>query len=251
MALPSRLFFDIETRPGVFWAWDCGKTYLAHYQILESPGIICVSWLWEGNKNVRSLTWDQTQNPRKMLSEFVPIMHKADEIVAHGGDRFDIPWVRAECMRYDLPMSPDFVSIDTLKLSRANFHHPSHRLDFLGKHYGLGRKVETGGKKLWERVVFDNDRAALRKMVSYNKQDVRLLAAYWAKLNRYIKPRIHRGHNMAACPECGSSRTIVSKHRVTAAGYHKVQYHCRDCGKFHSIAASRFYRDKDEAHRDG
>jgi hypothetical protein len=240
----KRLIFDIETSPTLFAGWQTGKTHLTHHQIVRDPSIICVSWMWEGGKNVHSLTWDKRQNPKKMLARFVPIMHSADEVVGHNGDRFDIKWIRGECIRYGIPMAPDFVSIDTLKLTRALCRYPSNRLDYLGKTHGLGGKDETGGLDLWIRILMNNDQAALHKMVSYNKRDVRLLAAYWAKIKPYVKAKSHRGRDMSACPECGGERLENRGSWITPAGHHKTKLRCRGCGKHQTVTTSSYLKRK-------
>jgi transposase-like protein len=88
-------------------------------------------------------------------------------------------------------------------------------------------------------------------MVAYCKHDVRLLEQVWERLAPYLPVKTHRAAHvsLSACPECSSQNTIVSKHKTTAAGHRKVQYQCKDCGKYHSIAASRYDKAKAEAER--
>ncbi len=80
----KRLFFDIETAPGIFWAWSPGYNInLSYKNQLKEPAIICVSWRWEGQKKVHHLTWDKNQSDEKLVRKFVHVLEEADEVFGH------------------------------------------------------------------------------------------------------------------------------------------------------------------------
>jgi DNA polymerase elongation subunit (family B) len=160
----QRLFFDIETSPciGLFWRPGYNLT-VSHENVLREPAIICIAWKWAGRKRIHHLTWDSNQNDKQMLTQFIKVMHTADEIVAHCGDNFDIPWLRARCLKHRIPMAPTFVSIDTLKEAKSKFRFPSNRLDYIAQYLEIGKKVHTEFE-LWKRVM-SGEKAALREMV--------------------------------------------------------------------------------------
>jgi DNA polymerase III epsilon subunit-like protein len=178
-----------------------------------------------------------------MLQEFIQVMNQADEIVAHNGDRFDITWLRTRCLFHGIPMVPDYVSIDTLKLARGKFRFNSNRLDYIAQYLGLGGKIHAE-YDLWKQIVLNKDAAALRKMVRYCKRDVRLLEQIWERINPYVKAKTSVSRYASQCPECGSERTVINQRRRMASGYLKISFYCKDCGKYHSTAASRFDKDK-------
>ena len=71
--------------------------------------------------------------------------NKADEIVAHNGDRFDIKWIRARAVFHGLEMRNHYNMIDTYKISKANLRIPSHSLKELCKYYlDNARIIEDG-----------------------------------------------------------------------------------------------------------
>jgi DNA polymerase III epsilon subunit-like protein len=245
----KRLFFDIETSLQEAVLWSTGKQYVGPDNITVEHGIICISWKWHGAKPVYSLTWDENLDDRAMLSRFVPIMHSADEIVGHNSDRFDTPWIRARCVLQGIPMSPDFTSVDTLKGVRSKLRRTrGNRLDAIAESMGLPRKLPTGGIGLWKRCL-EHDAAALRAMVRYNKQDVRVLELVYDRLAPYLPAKSHRGASLIECPEgCGRAMT-VQKRRPTATRYRKVQLQCQRCGKYLTLAESRYDKAKAEAER--
>jgi len=241
-----RLFFDIETSPNIALIWQPGyKISVSHENIIKERAIICVAWKWEGEKRIHYLTWDKNQCDKQLLQEFVEIMHSADEIITHNGDRFDTPWIRTRCLMHDIPMSPDFVSIDTLKAARSKFKFNSNQLNYIAKFLELGQKKPTGFA-LWKSIMLDRDASALKKMVNYCKHDVRLLEQIYEKFSPYLTAKSHRGRYVSDCPECGSDHTTISNHKTTAAGYKKTQYQCQDCGRYHTIAASRYDKEKQD-----
>jgi len=251
-----RLIFDIEVSPNIGWFWKPDHWMRVNYDNIIIPGrIICICYKWEGERAVYALTWDKKHNEKRMLEKFLREVNKADEIVTHNGNKFDIPWVRTRCAVNHVPMMPHYISIDTYAEVKHKFNFASNKLSYIAKVLGLGEKLDTGGSKLWkqvlmgetelenndfwERLILGNNAAALDKMVRYCQQDVRLLEQVWESLNTYIKPKSHFGGGTNYCPECGSNRLVVNQHRITAAGSHRIVLKCRDCGKFHSMPLSK------------
>jgi uncharacterized protein YprB with RNaseH-like and TPR domain len=239
-----RLFFDIETSPNVGLFWQSGyKLTIPHENIIQERAIICVCWKWAGETRVHSLSWDDGCD-KELLETFVPIMHIADEVVTQNGDKFDIPWLRTRCMKHQVPMAPHIVSIDTKKEAERGFYFNSTSLAYMGRFLDLGSKAPTGGFNLWKQVLLGNDPKALRKMVRYCKQDVVLLEKLWDRMNPYVRAKSHAGATTRDCPECGSAKVVVNKRRLTAAGYRKLSLQCTECGKYHTVAESRWERPK-------
>jgi uncharacterized protein YprB with RNaseH-like and TPR domain len=223
----KRLFFDIETSPNIGFFWQSGyKLQVGYENIIEERRIITICYKWEGNDKVYSLTWDKEQNDKKMLKEFVRLAEKADEIVAHNGDRFDLPWIRTRCLFHRIPMMPEFTSVDTLKAAKGKFRFNSNRLDYIAKFLGEGAKNNHKGFDLWKDVMLKRSKSALKEMVDYCKNDVVILENVFHKLNEYLKQKTHRGvmetDHRWACPKCGGDEHIhVNKTRVSAAGIKK------------------------------
>ena len=235
----KRLLFDIETSlyRGVFW--KPGKIYLTQENITEDATIICICWKWADKKTVYSLTWDKKHNDKKMIQEFASILDSADEAVAHYGDGFDIKWVRTQCLKHGVSLSPRITSIDTWKVAKYGFMFPSNKLNDIAQKLGLGSKKPMAFND-W-KLVMDDAPGALDKMVRYCKHDVRLLDAVTKRFIPYMVARTHIGEFMRDCPECGSRRTVINQNKVIASrsGYRSITLRCRDCGKYNTVAVSR------------
>jgi DNA polymerase elongation subunit (family B)/predicted RNA-binding Zn-ribbon protein involved in translation (DUF1610 family) len=240
----KRLFFDIETSPNIGLFWEPGYNIsLNHENIVQERAIICICFKWAGEKKVHYLQWDKNQCDKEMLKNFIKIMDMADEVVAHNGNRFDIKWLRTRCLFHEIDMMPNYTSIDTCSLAKRRFKFNSNALDYIGRFLGVGKKNETTFG-LWKKVLLENDKKSLKQMIDYCKQDVRLLEQVWDRMNNYVMPTTNIASNIHHCPECGSANVHIKKRRVTAGGYRKIQFQCQDCGKYNTVAESRYYKGK-------
>jgi len=180
----KRLFFDIETSPNVVLSWRVGnKVNLSHDSIIHERAIICVSYKWEGEDKVYSLSWNQG-NDKELIKSFSKVIDSADEIITQNGDKFDVKWLRTRCIYHNIPISPKFNSIDTLKMAKAGFYFNSNKLDYMGSYLGVGNKIETN-YNLWKDIVLHNNGKALEEMIKYCEEDVRLLERVYNKLQPY------------------------------------------------------------------
>lgn len=229
----KRLFFDIEVSPNIGFFWQPGYNITVDYNnIIKERAVICACYKWEHKDKVYSLTWDEKQNDKYLLKTLVSIMNEADEIVSHNGDKFDQAWVRTRCVFHNIPMPPDYISIDTLKAARSKFKFNSNRLDYIGQFLGVGSKTKTSGFDLWKEITLNNNKKALREMVDYCKNDVILLQSVFQKMNAYIKSKSKVSTNGDNCPECDSSKVFKQGTRITVTGQKKAKMQCQDCGKW-------------------
>mgnify|MGYP003423498442 FL=1 len=140
----KQLFFDIETVPNIGLFWEAGyKKNIPYENIIQERKIICICYKWKGEKQVHHLVWDKNQNDKKMLQDFMKIINLADEVIGHNSDKFDEPWVRTRCLYHDIPVFPNYTTLDTLKKARAKFKFNSNTLNYIAGFLGLGTKSQT------------------------------------------------------------------------------------------------------------
>jgi len=235
----KRLFFDIETSPNIGLFWRAGyRINIPPENIIQERKIICIAWKWQHKKKVEALSWDKNQDDKAMLEKFIPILHEADEIVTHNGFKFDIPWVRTRCIYHSIPIVPKFIGTDTCTVANKLFNFNSNKMNYICQFLDIGKKTLTS-YDLWKDTLIDNNRKTLKVLVDYCKNDVQILEELYLKMSPYIPPVANYGEFTNRCPSC-NGETSVSKHRITAAGYHKTQYVCKVCGKYNTIATSRY-----------
>jgi predicted PolB exonuclease-like 3'-5' exonuclease/rubredoxin len=240
----KRLFFDIETSPMIVYSWRVGwKLNIGTHNIIEDWKVICISYKWEHEDIVRNLTWDKNQCDKKMLQDFIKIANKADEIVAHNGDRFDIKKIRTRCIYHRIPMFPNYRSLDTLKKAKSGFNFNSNRLDYIAKFLGVGAKLEHEGFDMWVKCM-QGDKKALEDMVKYCDMDIVVLEDVFFVLQNYIKHNAHAGVLTGGykheCPNCGSDKADLLKNNFTAAGTIKRLMQCNTCDYTYEISNSAY-----------
>ena len=248
----KRMFVDIETsmNEGRFWRVGYNLNLTAE-NITKERQIICIAWKWQHAKKVSCLDWNQGSilfmpdckpaqpTDKYMLEKFVSVMMEADQIVAHNGDRFDIPWIRGRCLINKIPCTDQLPSFDTLKGMRSKFKLNSNRLDYASKLLGHKGKDETGGFQLWHDVM-DGKKSALKKMKSYCKSDVLRLEELYLDIENYVPYKTHVGVTNGlprwTCPRCGSTEVVSNGPAILASGTIKYKMHCQSCGGYYRVS---------------
>ena len=249
-----RLFYDIETSFGIYCSFGQGWNKTIGYQdeIVE-PRIICICYKWEGDKKVHYLKWDEGDD-KKMIEDFIKVLNQADEIIAHNGDGFDLPWIRARAIKHRVDMRWDYPITDTLKMAKKRagkgFKFQSNRLDYIARTLGLGAKIKTD-QQWWKDITYPcflpdlfpmgtDYTEALAKMVKYCKMDVEVLENVFKVLAPYTQHNYHAGISVGGkiwdCPRCGSENVHKRGVTVSKAGVMKKRLSCNDCGGQHQIS---------------
>lgn len=238
------LLWDIETSYNLVSTWNVGyKLNISHENIVKERAIICICYKFLGESKIYSLEWNLGDD-KQLLIDFIKVLNSADLSIGHNSDRFDLKWLRTRCIYHGIQTFPEYITIDTLKLSKSHFRFNSNRLDYLGK-FLLGEgKLDTGGFKLWQQVVEDNNPQAMKKMITYCKKDIILLEKVYNKLNLHTKSRTHlgvlQGKDECTCPNCSSEDIYLSKTRSTAQGVLRRQMQCKDCNKYFVISNTSY-----------
>lgn len=235
----KRLFFDIETSYCLGWFWDTGKQYIGPENVFEDKKIICVSYKWQYEDKVHTLTWDKKHDETKMLEKFVGVMGDADELVGHNVDRFDITNLRTRCICNSILMYPTYRTLDTLRKARQYFNFRSNKLDYIAKVLTGGGKKDHEGIGLWHRVRKDEP-GALKEMTEYCERDVIILQDVY----EYLAPYIWHNNNFAVlkgggrweCPECASGDVQMHHTYTTPLGIIRRNMRCNACRKQYRVS---------------
>jgi hypothetical protein len=221
------LLLDIEWRPVKAYVWRAWDESISPEQIEEDGGLLCVGAKYLGEKETYLFSeWEHGHVG--MLEQIHAMMSFADAIVTYNGDRYDIPKLHGEFVRFDLPPAPPCTSIDCIKAVKK-FGYFRSALGYVAPFLGLGSKLEHEGFGLWKKVM-QGDEAAQRRMARYCVQDVRLLEKLYLRIRPYIRNHPHVGKVGAQeCPSCSSRKAHSRGSRRTRA--YKIQrLQCQDCG---------------------
>lgn len=225
------LEFDIETAPLQAYAWGRWKQNIAMNQLAQDWTILTWAAKWYGEKEIMHDSvhyhgdiFDDSHICRSLHS----LLDEADIVVAHNGDRFDIPRVNTRFLANGFAPPSPYKKIDTCSTAKRQFAFTSNRLDDLAQFLGVGKKAETGGFQLWVDCLH-GDEAAFEKMIRYNKQDVRILDKVYKKLRPWMPNHPNIGvyvdDTEPRCPKCGSKRLQLRGFSYTQVGKYQ-RYQC-------------------------
>jgi len=230
----SVLFYDIETAPMVSYLWNPKVSFVPKHMNIKDSFMLTWAAKWGHMTTVKSAHMAthelHKQDDSRVVLELANLMRKADIVVAHNGDRFDLKRVNGRVALHGQEPLGSVKTIDTLKLSRASFGFAYHNLDYLAQTFLGERKIKTDFD-LWTESMH-GDEAAMRRMVKYNKQDVLLLERVFEAIKPYVKslPRMVTGTGVR-CPHCGSSNYQSRGTKETNA-FTYAQFQCNKCKRY-------------------
>ena len=200
--------------------------------------ILSFAYKWAGDKKVSTVAlpdYGRFKRDREDDGNLVKALWKlydaADLIIAHNGDRFDIKKSNARFIFHGLKPPSPYKSIDTLKIARSKFGFLSNRLNDLGAHLGLGRKLPHTGFHLWKQCMLTASPKHWNKLRKYNARDVTLLERIYERLRPWSPshPNLAALSEKPCCPVCQS--LDIQRRGFNLARTKKTpRFHCQSCG---------------------
>ena len=235
---PVILLYDIETTN---LGADMGViTTFAWRDLLRDRKTKCISI--HETKQFKKAPWDDSGIVKQIYDLFL----KADGVVAHYGDKFDMPFIKARLARHKIYL-PSIPSIDTCLVARKHLRLQSNRLDNLADYFGVTPKIKVS-KETWKRAqAFDVK--ALRELKRRCAGDVDTLADIYEHIKGYCNP-VNRNlfhydkDNAQRCQGCGSLHLISYGYRSAGqTKYRRLQ--CTDCGMWNrgtAVSSTKYRR---------
>jgi len=216
------LIYDIETSYNIGKFWRAGYNLNINPQdIIHERAIICVSYKWLNEDTIYTITWDNKQNDKFLLEQFIEVLNEADLIVAHNGDRYDLKFIKTRALKHDLPMLINYPQFDTLKVAKKKFMFNSNKLDYIAEFLGFGNKIKTS-MELWDDIILRKCKKAMKSMIKYCEMDVELLEKVYNKLVSWENPKYHQGvmqgKNKTTSPISGGNKLKHVKMVTTNRG---------------------------------
>ena len=233
------LLLDIETAPSKAFIWGLWQE-VQNTSFIEKDWYI-LSWAakWLGDKEMYSSALpdfkeykSDRENDKPLLTKLIPLLDKADIVIAHNGINFDRKKINARLIMNGFKPPAPYRMIDTLDVCRKEFAFTSNKLGDVAKFLGVGEKVDTGGFQLWKDCL-NGIMSAWATMVKYNKKDILLLEKVYLALRPYIllHPNLALQSSTPCCPKCGSDKIHYRGYKYTNLGKYK-QFVCLNpaCG---------------------
>lgn len=224
------LAWDVELSKAIYYAYPSKKPqYLKPEDIKHDQFMICASWKVIGQKHISSVSVldDNKRFKNNFRDEYHVLktlrdgLEEADVLIGHNVDGFDMKHFNWRLALYGLhPITPK-ETIDTLKLARKHWASPGNSMSFLATRLEIALKGKVPDE-VWKAAT-DGCAKAIRDVVKYNRQDLRVQDPLYLKLRPFMKKHPHEGGGK--CQFCSSLNLGVNKNMGK-----KIQYQCRDCG---------------------
>lgn len=210
--------------------------------IVHSWYILSFAYKWDGDRKVRTCALPDyarfgkdREDDKALVVELWKLYDEADIVIAHNGDRFDIKKSNARFIFHGLKPPSPYKSIDTLKIARSRAGFLSNRLNDLGAHLGLGRKLPHTGFHLWRQCMLTNSQKHWSKLRRYNARDVTLLEGVYKRLRPWAlsHPNLAALSDKPCCPVC-QSKDIQRRGFNLAKTRKTPRFNCKACGHWFS-----------------
>lgn len=204
--------------------------------------ILVCGYKWLGESKIHTVSISQEDCKRKSDYEVSrkvrDLLDEADVVIAHNGDAFDIKVINTRLLYHKLSPPSPFRTIDTKKVSRANFGMPSNKLEEICTFLGEGQKVRHTGFDLWMGFMAGN-KESRRLMIKYNIGDIVLLERAYKRFLPFIKnhPNINAPLVARSCPRCKSSN-MQSRGFCYSKTTMIRKFKCNDCGGWSTVGKS-------------
>lgn len=233
--MPKILLLDIETKPNLAYVWKFWKENVGPKQVVTSTEMYSWAAKWLGEEKV---IYEDTQgfNERTILSSLVFLLDEADIVIAHNGERFDLPYIMSRCAIHRINPPSPYKIIDTLKVAKREFRFPSNSLEYLSNAFDLKNKklnhAKFPGFELWLGIM-NNNPEAWKENKEYNIQDVKALEELYLIFRPYIRNHPNVGilmeQDKPVCPKCGNHHLHYRGYATTNVGKYR-RLVCLDCG---------------------
>jgi len=228
------LVADIETAPNTAHVWGLFKQNIGTNQIIDTGRVMCFAARWVGSKKKTEFHSEFHNGHRETIEAAHALLSEADAVLTYNGERFDLPTLNREFVRYGFHPPEPYHSIDLLKVVKRRFRFASNKMDHLARELGVTRKVSNRGHQLWIDCM-NGDASAWREMRKYNIGDVQTLEELYNVTKSWIDTHPNtvlfsdEEAKVPTCPTCGSvhlqSRGLT---RTKTQAYRR--YQCANCG---------------------
>jgi len=197
--------------------------------------LLSIGYKWQDEKKVHVLSvlehpGKNLNDDRPLLKAFEPIFQKADLVVHHFGDYYDIPFLQTRRLVHGMPPMPSVKTVDTWRICKKHLRFGSNRLQRVLDALKCPYQKTPLRLSVWAdaRVGI---KSAIKYIITHNYWDVKVLEWVYNKLAPVYPshPKIVASPGNKYCPLCGGASRSLG-HYVGLV--HRVQRRiCKKCGK--------------------
>jgi uncharacterized protein YprB with RNaseH-like and TPR domain len=183
----STLILDLETTS---LDADSGVILCASYESSENPGKVYTIRQDETNPRwKRGIRGDD----KELCKQVNGLVRTHDVIVAHNGNRFDIPMLRTRSLHWGLAPLREVKLVDPCSIAFRKFKLKSNSLGRLADYVGIRDRKTPLDMSVWADAYLNGNPKAMNLIVKHCEADIRVLSAVLDVVKPYIKVLDDRG----------------------------------------------------------
>lgn len=251
--MPNILYLDLETAPKLAYVYSFFKTNISPKQVKEHGYVLSYAALWNDDEDEQIIYNEtRTEDDTKLIKQLIKLLDKADIVVGHNVEYFDVNTINARALVLGLKPPSPFKIVDTYKAAKKYFKFESNSLEYIStvlkvKHKKLAHN-KFPGFELWIQCMKGN-KEAFEENKTYNCWDTLTTRDVYKEMRPWIRNHPNMGvygedeHHV--CPACGSDHLHSRGYAFTNTGKYQ-RFICQSCGKW---SRTRFSERKKEAAR--
>jgi len=245
---PKIAVFDLELVGMEVKTYQLKTDYISPKDILKDWAIISYAVKFIGEEEIYYYDQRKCKDKRSdklLTSKLHKILSKADIIVGHNSDNFDVKKFNTKVAVYGLPPLPLFTKFDTLKIARKYFAFSSNSLWYIAKALGLKNQKSDHGKfpgDSLENECMAGNLEAWEEMEKYNKQDVLTTEELFQYLAKYEPAINFQSFYQDTVCSCGSKKFYKDGFKHNRQGKFQV-YRCHMCSKTFMSKENLIHKD--------
>jgi hypothetical protein len=242
--VPKILLLDVENSTMEFRGWRIGKQRITADQIVKDWFLFgwSAKWLFDSKIMSSFVTGEEAlkRNDKRICESLWKLVNDADIIIAHNGDKSDVPKINTRFLLNGLNPPMPYRTIDTCKIAFKQFQFGSAGLNYLSLIFFRKQKLHTD-YQLWIDCE-EGNQDRIDYMEVYCKEDTALLEDVYLELRPWIKSHPNLAVLMDAheqcCPNCGSFEFEEGEGYYTTPQNKYISVRCKECGAVNRKKAS-------------
>jgi uncharacterized protein YprB with RNaseH-like and TPR domain len=135
-------------------------------------------------------------NDKHTVEQISRELQKHDVLVAHNGNRFDVPFLRTRCLRWDLPTFPAMKLVDPMRIFFNKFRLRRNSLANISDYLGVKARKTPLDMSVWMDAMQNGTIASMDLIVEHCMADVDVLEAVLNKVMPFVKILDDRGSGL-------------------------------------------------------
>lgn len=196
--------------------------------------VLAIGYKWAHEKKAKVLTLAQYPGKKKtddteLLKAFEPIFLKADVVVHHFGQYYDIPFLQTRRIIHKMNPLPVVSQVDTWRIAKKRLKFHSNRLDAILKALGCPYQKTALDGNIWIDASA-GDRKALKYVAEHCYWDVMVLEWVYNRLKSVWDqhPTVYSAANNP-CKVCGKGKMLSNGLRPGSKKVYR-RLSCSKCG---------------------